>query len=149
MDDDPDDLAAAFFAQQTAKEKAKATLPTDNWIRVIEAAAAKNTDGTAVENKAVGGHSLAPVTNDGDAVNPSSWLVTTMPPAPTCHAGDGDNGIIGIVLDSSENHCRLGTNPATEDATKDRNELTLAETVMRRRLKDFLVQKLEEEMKET
>ena len=36
MDDDPDDLAAAFFAQQAAKEAKKTALPTKDWIRVIQ-----------------------------------------------------------------------------------------------------------------
>ena len=35
MDDDPNDLAAAFFASQSAREEARATLPIDDWTRAI------------------------------------------------------------------------------------------------------------------
>jgi hypothetical protein len=33
--DDPEELAAAFFAEQAAKEKARITLPVDDWTRAI------------------------------------------------------------------------------------------------------------------
>jgi hypothetical protein len=35
MDDDPDDLAAAFFRNQAAKEAAAKTIPMKDWIRII------------------------------------------------------------------------------------------------------------------
>ena len=35
MDEDPDELAAAFFARQSEKERAKTILPIDDWTRVI------------------------------------------------------------------------------------------------------------------
>ena len=110
MEDDPDDLAAAFFAQQAAKEKAKTTLPTDDWIRVIEAttkqsASAAPDDGNATRKS-----------GDDTLVDPSSWLVTTMSPAPKCHADGNEDGIVGILLDSSDiTCCSLGKTNAGED----------------------------------
>lgn len=37
MDHDPDDLAAAFFAQQATQKKAASTLPINPWARTIYA----------------------------------------------------------------------------------------------------------------
>lgn len=141
MDDncDPDDLAAAFFAQQAAKEKAKATLPTGDWIRVIDAvAAAKNSD----RKQDAGCPSLVPGTNDRGAVDAASWLVTAMPPPPTYnHPGDRKDGIVGIMLNSEDNRCSLGKNHSK--VATETNELH------RNRLKKYLVQKLDEKMTET
>mmetsp|Transcript_26209 Transcript_26209/g.44698 ORF Transcript_26209/g.44698 Transcript_26209/m.44698 type:complete len:124 (-) Transcript_26209:328-699(-) len=120
MDDDPDDLAAAFSAQQAAKEKAKATLPTEDWVRAIDASFA-----------AFGNNERK---DSGDAAGASkSWLVTNMPPAPT---RDKD-GIIGIRLDPSCDSCC---------STSGKKQLTAAEKEIRSRIKESLVQRLEEEM---
>jgi hypothetical protein len=35
MDEDTDDLAAAFFARQSEKERAKTILPIDDWNSII------------------------------------------------------------------------------------------------------------------
>lgn len=77
MDDDPDDLAAAFFAQQAAKEAQKTALPTKDWIRVIQ--------------------------DTTDAVDAEKWLVTTLPAAQV--ESDGTKGMMGIILNSDS--CRL------------------------------------------
>lgn len=37
MDYDPDDLAAAFFAQQAKKQQAESKLPIDEWAKTIHA----------------------------------------------------------------------------------------------------------------
>lgn len=137
MDDDPDDLAAAFFAQEAAKEKAKATLPTDDWISVIEANKSIGGGGAAGDcggaRKDANGKFLEPPAKSANEIDPSSWLVTTMPTAPKYHtATEEDDGIVGIILDSSANHCSL---------------LTSKEEEIRRQMKDYLVQKLEEETK--
>ena len=110
MDEDPDDLAALFFANQAAKEKQKATLPTDDWVKVVEAVLKKR--------KLRGSNTTDTSTSDGIDVNndrngqkssgiidASSWLVTTMPPTPNKQKV---NGIDGIMLDTSDNHCSLG-----------------------------------------
>mmetsp|Transcript_25613 Transcript_25613/g.38685 ORF Transcript_25613/g.38685 Transcript_25613/m.38685 type:complete len:130 (-) Transcript_25613:104-493(-) len=73
MDDDPDDLAAAFFAQQAAKETQKTALPTKDWIRAIH-------DTT---------------NNVADA---EKWLATTLPDAQV--ESDGTTGIVGIILNT-------------------------------------------------
>ena len=78
MDDDPDDLAAAFFAQQAAKETQKTALPTKDWIRVINEA----------------------TKNSSEKVDAEQWLVTTLPDAQT-----GKDGIQGIILNGES--CKL------------------------------------------
>lgn len=159
MDDDPDDLAAAFFAQQAAKEKAKATLPKEDWIRVIEKAsttkspannAASSDDGKDANNSQSSTAALVKGGDDG-IIDPSSWLVTTMPSAPEYHAmGNEKDGMVGIILDSSDTRCSLGKNNATLAAANDNAckeaQLSVAEQEMRRKLKEYLVQKLEEKM---
>ncbi len=71
MDDDPDDLAAAFFAQQAAKEAQKTALPTKDWIRVIQ--------------------------DTTDEVDAEKWLATTLPAA---QVESDDTGIVGTILNS-------------------------------------------------
>jgi hypothetical protein len=110
--DDPEELAAAFFAEQAAKEKARITLPIDDWTRAIIAVArekgkkANNNDDTKIDSSSCQ-MSLSTTT----APNATAWLVTTMPPAPTYftanneddkvnddRCGTNDNGIVGILL---------------------------------------------------
>ncbi len=81
MDDDPDDLAAAFFAQQAAKEAQKTALPTKDWIRVIQDTTTENTP-----------------------VDAEKWLATTLPAAQVVESDDTE-GVVGIVLNSDS--CRL------------------------------------------
>mmetsp|Transcript_1471 Transcript_1471/g.2514 ORF Transcript_1471/g.2514 Transcript_1471/m.2514 type:complete len:168 (+) Transcript_1471:195-698(+) len=165
MDDDPDDLAAAFFAAQASKEKAKATLPTDDWSRVIdniEANKQSASSGSAasvaavVDGKDAGTSSTSEsctlnMANGGNAVNPSSWLVTTMPRvAPKYHTSDED-GIVGIIVDSNDARCSrlgLGGNHDLEVVNERKYYLTAAEKEMRCRMKAYLVKKLEEKMKD-
>lgn len=82
MHDDPDDLAAAFFAQQAAKEAKKTALPVKDWIRVIED---NNTSNDTTEQ----------------AINAEKWLVTTLPNARV----DNNQGIVGIILNGD--NCSL------------------------------------------
>ena len=79
MDDDPDDLAAAFFAQQAAKEAKKTALPVKDWIRVIE------------DNN---------TSNDTTEQAIEKWLVTTLP-----NANLDNQGIVGIILNGD--NCSL------------------------------------------
>ena len=139
MDDDPDDLAAAFFAQQAAKENAKATLPTEDWIRVIEA---KQQHTSTAGSDAV-------ANGDKNTIGQSSWLVTSMPPAPTYLDGnDDEDGVDGIILAPI---ISLGDNTYIEGTQthgdSGRGTMTDAETKMRRNIKDSLVHKLENTMK--
>mmetsp|Transcript_20424 Transcript_20424/g.43802 ORF Transcript_20424/g.43802 Transcript_20424/m.43802 type:complete len:168 (-) Transcript_20424:286-789(-) len=149
MDDDPDDLAAAFFAQQAAKEKAKATLPTDDWIRVVEAAKKKlaiSSSAAAVDDKDTDGQSRTRTGKGGeDNLDPSSWLVTAMPPAPNHAAERNEGGVVGIVVDSSDaRRCSLEGRRASDDEDNE-IELTAEEEETRRRIVEYLVRKLEEE----
>ena len=75
-DDDPDDLAAAFFAQQAAKETQKTALPTKDWIRAIH-------------------ETTNNVTGEVDA---EKWLATTLPDAQV--ESDDTKGIVGIILNT-------------------------------------------------
>jgi hypothetical protein len=93
MDEDPDDLAAAFFAQQAAKEAKKTALPTKDWIRVIHDTT-NNTTGEADAEK---------------------WLATTLPEAQV--DSDNSKGIVGIILNSDS--CSLAKN---NDSVKEDDE---------------------------
>jgi hypothetical protein len=115
MDDDPDDLAAAFFAQQAAKEAKKTALPVKDWIRVIED---NNTSNDTTEQ----------------AINAEKWLVTTLPNAKVDEANQGQ-GIVGIILNG--NNCSL---KKREIAMQDEDCNT---EIIRDRIKQLLVQQIE------
>jgi len=109
MDEDPDNLAALFFANQAAKEKQKATLPTDDWVKVIDAVLKKRklrgntTEGISTDD-VLDTHNSS--TDDKtSSIDASAWIVTTMPPTPNKQKV---NGIDGIMLDTSNTHCSLG-----------------------------------------
>ncbi len=169
MDEDPDDLAAAFFARQSAREEARATLPIDNWTRVIAEAVggASALDDATAAGVRVGGV-VGGADNDDDAtIIPSTstyakWLVTTMPPAPAHRDsaddwGEGEGGIVGIALNPDD--ARLfrdgdsrGAPRVDGDGDDDGDDdgylllLTPDEVDMRRLIKDRLVRRLEEAM---
>jgi hypothetical protein len=119
--DDPEDLAAAFFAEQAAKEKARITLPIDDWTRAIIDVAAgmevtkenSNADDDAkIIDSSRCQMSLSSITTTAA----TAWLVTTMPPAPAYRLANNENdekadddrgstnikGIVGIILNSNE-----------------------------------------------
>ena len=171
MNEDPDDLAAAFFARQSAREEARANLPIDDWSRaILEVVGGTSAlDGATVAGvgvkRVVGG-----ADNDDDAtIIPSTstftkWLVTTMPPAPTYRAsadegGGGEGGIGGISLNPDD--ARLlrrddsrvtplvdvdGDGDGDGDGEGGMLLLTPEEIEMRRLIKDRLVRSLEEAM---
>lgn len=159
MDDDPDDLAAAFFAQEAAKEKAKAALPTDDWISVIEGNKSIGGGGATGDcggaRKDAKGKLLEPPAKSIEEIDPRSWLVTTMPTAPKYHTAteEDDDGIVGIILDSSANHCSLlgkkdnAVGDTTNYDSMESKEMTPKEEEIRRQMKDYMVQKLEEKIK--
>ena len=108
MDEDPDNLAASFFANQAAKEKQKATLPTDDWVKVVEAVLKKRKlkGKSTVDISTSNGINTNSSTDDKtSSIDASEWLVTTMPPTPNKLKV---NGIDGIMLDTSNTHCNLG-----------------------------------------
>ena len=122
MEEDPDDLAAAFFAAQAAKEEQKAKLPTEDWVDTIMQL--KTADGTSDQ-----------------AVN--EWLVTTIPNVVSKNE-DGE-----IMLNSSECNCNLlqtdssinNNASALTEAQEDKLHAT------REKLKQALVQKLFDQCK--
>lgn len=122
MEEDPDDLAAAFFAAQAAKEEQKAKLPTEDWVDAIMQL--KTADGTSDQ-----------------AVN--EWLVTTIPNAVS------KNEDREIMLNSSECNCNLlqtdssinNNTSALTEAQEDKLHAT------REKLKQALVQKLFDQCK--
>ena len=133
MEEDPDDLAAAFFAQQAAKEKAQTTLPIDDWAYVVNAALqkSKGTSSSSAENIGGDGKDTASggdtnngqsrsckVSNEGK-IDVEAWLVKTLPPPPPTQKinGMGNNkegDIMGVILDSDDTHCSLGIQHISE-----------------------------------
>lgn len=110
MDEDPDDLAVLFFANQAAKEKQKATLPTDDWVKVVEAVLKRKlkcntTDDISADHGIETNNESNCQKSSDKIIDASSWLVTTMPPTPNKQKV---NGIDGIMLDTSDTHCSLG-----------------------------------------
>lgn len=123
--DEPEELAAAFFAQQAAKEKARITLPIDDWTRAIIAMAAErevkkenSNDDAQIDSSSSCQMSILSTNTPAT----TAWLVTTMPPAPTYRLAnnededvDGDRcgtrnkGIVGIILSSNETRLLLTT----------------------------------------
>lgn len=143
---DPDDLAAAFFAQQAAKEQKKVTLPTSDWVHVIEARRAADEsvgDGDAkveVDHRAANSNS----NSDKDSttmrsMDPESWLVTTMPAAPTYR----DSGAVGIPLNTLD--CMSILSIGGDETVMAPFEKE--ETDIRHRIKMELVNKLQESLK--
>ena len=122
MEEDPDDLAAAFFAAQAAKEEQKAKLPTEDWVDTIMQL--KTADGTSDQ-----------------AVN--EWLVTTTQTVVTKNK-DGE-----IMLNSSQCNCNLlqadSSMNNNASALKEAQEDKLHAT--REKLKQALVQKLFDQCK--
>lgn len=86
MDDDPDDLAAAFFAQQAAKEAQKTALPTKDFVRIIHDTAGE--------------------------IDAEKWLATTLPHAQV--ESDDTNGIDGIIL-NRDSCCLEKKNDISQD----------------------------------
>lgn len=92
MEDDPDDLAAAFFAAQAAKEQQKAKLPTEDWIAAITSlwerkklARDRNSTNASVADEDDSNSSRHVVSTSHEAgyeATVSSWLVTTIPDHP-------------------------------------------------------------------
>ena len=122
MEEDPDDLAAAFFAAQAAKEEQKAKLPIEEWVDAISQL--KTADSIT-----------------SDQVN--VWLVTTMPSAVSKNK-DGK-----IPLNSNECICNLlQENSSTNDSASALTEAQEKELhATREKLKQALVQKLFDQCK--
>ena len=127
MEEDPDDLAAAFFAQHAAKEKAQSTLPIDDWTYVVNAALQKSKGTSSSSAGNIGGDGKDTAsggdTNNGQSrsckvsnegkIDVEAWLVKTLPPPPPTQKinGMGNNkegDIMGVILDSDDTHCSLG-----------------------------------------
>lgn len=120
MDEDPDALAAAFFAAQAAKEEHKAKLPTEDWVNAISSLSAELT--------------IAPTDDIASSVN--NWLVTTMPSVPQSTSG-------GIELNTDMCSCNLLRKVDKQSETKCPTDEALHETG--ERIKQALVQKLLQE----
>ena len=122
MEEDPDDLAAAFFAAQAAKEEQKAKLPTEDWVDTIMQL--KTADGTSDQ-----------------AVN--EWLVTTIPTVVSKNK-DGE-----IMLNSSECNCNLlQTDSSINNSVSALTEVQEDKLhATREKLKQALVQKLFDQCK--
>lgn len=131
MEEDPDDLAAAFFAAQAAKEQQKAKLPTEDWINAITTMQPVM---TTLGEEGAGG--ITP--NHGTLDNAASWLVTTIPNAP-----DQSKGTVGIELNSNECHSfnLLLCDDHKKSELTSSNDLETA----KEKIKQVLVQKLMQE----
>lgn len=99
MEEDHDNLAAAFFAQQAAKEEKKAVLPINDWVTVIHAKAPCKQSGRSSPSR------LAWTKDDAEA-----WLTTNLPEMREYQVvkSNANDGFIGISLDSNEkNEARM------------------------------------------
>jgi hypothetical protein len=163
MEDDPDDLAAAFFAAQAAKEQQKATLPTEDWVAAITSVRARNksecqgnsmgatvTDGFDANNSSSLHASTSKDAGYG-AATVSSWLVTTIPSV-SMHT-QGESGVTEIELNGNEcnafNLLQRDTNESSKLASSFVSTCSKDEEAIatRERIKQYLVQKLLQECK--
>jgi hypothetical protein len=152
-DYDPDAAAELFFAQQKAREEARAKLPTDDWIQIIAMVMMKSTTTTtdATKNDDAGSSSSSSTSSSSSpstalsSAELSSLLVTTMPPPPSRDV-DGM-----IVLDATVNTLTIDTvnNNDTTELEKAREKTTMLspeEHEARRRIMEVLVHHLEKEL---
>mmetsp|Transcript_8750 Transcript_8750/g.18372 ORF Transcript_8750/g.18372 Transcript_8750/m.18372 type:complete len:136 (+) Transcript_8750:348-755(+) len=131
MEEDHDDLAAASFAQQAAKEEKKAVLPINDWVTVIQARASCKESGRSSPSR------LAWKKDDAKV-----WLTTNLPGMREYQVvkSNANDGLIGISLDSNEkNEARMNINrnnntPITRenDEVCERLRKCLVETLLER-----------------
>jgi hypothetical protein len=129
-EEDPDDLVAAFFAAQAAKEEQKALLPTDDWINAISSSLKSrkhdgSTDGLVNDIN-------VEVNDDGISSSINKWLVTDIPNVPPRQGGEiklntGDCTSCNLLLDNDQSAKSL-------DEDFDNS--------VREQIKDALVQRL-------
>ena len=133
MDEDPDDLVAAFFAAQSAKEELKAKLPTEDWVDAItclkSSTRGTSNDGSAKTNER----------NNDIVSSVNDWLVTTLPNIPQNKDG-------GIELNTHDCSCTILQKDNAQSAMKCTQDGEFV--AARERLKQALVQKLLEETNE-
>ena len=118
MDDDPDDLAAAFFAQQAAKEAQKTALPTKDWRRILHE-----------------------TTREVDA---EKWLATTLPRA---QVESDTKGIDGIIL-NRDSCCLEKKNDISEDEHNNEEMRDKIKQLLLQKIQNFNLLKLDVDEKE-
>ena len=118
MDDDPDDLAAAFFAQQAAKEAQKTALPTKDWRRILHE-----------------------TTREVDA---EKWLATTLPHA---QVESDTKGIDGIIL-NRDSCCLEKKNDISKDEYSNEEMRDKIKQLMLQKIQNFNLLKLDMDEKE-
>ncbi len=122
---DPNAAAELFFAQQKARDEARSKLPTEEWIQAISRIMEDDNDNGP------------PILSSSASFAPPelqlSRLVTTMPPPPL---NDSD-GMIDLNT--------ADTFISSAD-TEEKHMLNADEKAARRRIIEYLVQQLEEEM---
>ena len=129
---DPNAAAELFFAQQKARDEARSKLPTTEWIQaLIRIMQAKtNIKDDDDDNECIPSMSSASFSPHEFLL---SRLVTTMPPL-----NDSDGM---IDLNTADTFIS-----STEETGETKIKLTSDEKVARRRIIEYLVQQLEEEM---
>ena len=129
MDEDPDDLAAAFFAAQAAKEAQKTKLPTEDWVAAISSMKLASNSASS---------------NEGDVTSSSAvneWLVTTIP-----NVSQSQNG--EIVLNPQQCSCNLIHREENDEQCEPISAKNEEVTAIRDQLKEALVKKLLKELNE-
>ena len=129
MDEDPDDLAAAFFAAQAAKEAQKTKLPTEDWVAAISSMKLASNSASS---------------NEGDVTSSSAvneWLVTTIP-----NVSQSQNG--EIVLNPQQCSCKLIHREENDEQCEPISAKNEEVTAIRDQLKEALVKKLLKELNE-
>ena len=130
MEEDPDDLAAAFFAAEAKKEAQRGKLFTEDWVDAI----------TSMQRRAWSDGTSNDGVNDNIASLVNEWLVTTIPSAPQKHD-------VFITMNTDECTCNLVRPKNHETGKLSTFQGARDEKVheIREQLKQALVQKLLEE----
>jgi hypothetical protein len=136
MNEDPDDLATAFFAAQAAKEAQKAKLPTNDWVDVISS----NLQTTYEQSNANAAHDGMKDNDIASSVN--EWLVMTIPAAPSCHDGEIELNPNECSCDSllkkyNQSESRSATNSA-EDEKFNATRECLKQAIVQKLLKESI-----------
>jgi hypothetical protein len=146
-EEDPDDLAAAFYAAQAAKNEQLSKLPTDDWVNAITTSLSTYClQSSSHDGNTTTYDSISHTNNDGiinDAPSIHEWLVTEIPNLPSVDQGE-------IKLNTGDCFCRVlpkkhhGTQPEEKDVA--RNDAGFDRDTVREKMKQSLVEKLLEEV---
>lgn len=144
--EDPGDLAAAFYAAQAAKNEQLSKLPTDDWVNAITTLSTSRLQSSSHDGNTTTDDSISHTNNDNitnDASSIHEWLVTDIPNLPSVDQGEiklNTGDCFSIVLPKKQNESQ------SEEKDVARNDAGFDRDTVREKMKQALVEKLLEEV---